>query len=66
MGDCQNYGPFLDPFYNTAANIQGTQKKNDDLPCVCWPDSACQQPQCSPTPDFVACFKAQGLGFRAA
>ena len=26
MGDCQNYGPFLDPYYNTAPNIQGTQK----------------------------------------
>ena len=26
MGGCQSYGPFLDPYYNTAANIQGTQK----------------------------------------
>ena len=26
MGGCQNYGPFLDPYYNTAPNIQGTQK----------------------------------------
>ena len=25
-GGCQNYGPFLDPYYNTAPNIQGTQK----------------------------------------
>ena len=21
MGGCQNYGPFLDPYYNTAPNI---------------------------------------------
>ena len=21
MGGCQTYGPFLDPFYNTAPNI---------------------------------------------
>ena len=26
MGGCQNYGPFLDPYYNTAPNISGTQK----------------------------------------
>ena len=26
MGDCQNYGPLLDPYSNTAPDIQGTQK----------------------------------------
>ena len=26
MGGCQNYGPFLDPYYTTAPNIWGTQK----------------------------------------
>ena len=26
MGGCQHYGPFLDPYYNTAPNISGTQK----------------------------------------
>ena len=26
MGGCQNYGPKLDPYYNTAPNIWGTQK----------------------------------------
>ena len=26
MGGCQNYGPFLDPYYNTAPNISGTPK----------------------------------------
>ena len=26
VGDCQNFGPFLDPYYNTAPNIEGTQK----------------------------------------
>ena len=26
MGGCQNYGLLLDPYYNTAPNIQGTQK----------------------------------------
>ena len=26
MGGCQNYGPFLVPYYNTAPNILGTQK----------------------------------------
>ena len=25
-GGCQNYDPFLDPYYNTAPNIQSTQK----------------------------------------
>ena len=35
MGGCQNYGPFLDPYYNTAPNIEGTQKgtiKNNRKP----------------------------------
>ena len=27
MGGSQNYGPFLDPSYNTAPSIWGTQKK---------------------------------------
>ena len=26
VGGCQNYGPFLDPYYSTAPNIWGTQK----------------------------------------
>ena len=26
MGGCQNYGPFLDPYYNKALNTKGTQK----------------------------------------
>ena len=26
MGGCQNYGPFLGPYCNTAPNIWGTQK----------------------------------------
>ena len=26
MGDSQNYGPLLGPYYSTAPNIQGTQK----------------------------------------
>ena len=26
MDGCQNYSPFLDPYYNAAPNIQGTQK----------------------------------------
>ena len=26
-GGCQNYGPFLDSYYNTAPDIQGTQKR---------------------------------------
>ena len=26
MGGCQNYGPFLGPYYNTAPIIQGTPK----------------------------------------
>ena len=26
VGGCQNYGPFWDPYYNTAPNISGTQK----------------------------------------
>ena len=27
MGGCQNYGPFLGPYYNTAPNIWGTPKR---------------------------------------
>ena len=26
MGGCQNYDPFSDPYYDTAPNIQGTEK----------------------------------------
>ena len=26
MGGFQDYDPFLDPYYNTAPNIKGTQK----------------------------------------
>ena len=26
MGGCQTYGCFLDPYSNTAPNIEGTQK----------------------------------------
>ena len=26
MGGCQNYGPFLGPYYNTAPIILGTQQ----------------------------------------
>ena len=26
VGGCQNYGPFSDPYFNTAPNIQGTPK----------------------------------------
>ena len=26
MGGCQNYGPFLGPYYSTAPSILGTQK----------------------------------------
>ena len=28
MGGCQNFGPFLDPYYNTAPNITGTPKRD--------------------------------------
>ena len=28
IGGCQNYGPVLDPYYNTAPNTQGTQKRD--------------------------------------
>ena len=26
MGDCQNYGAFLDPYCNMASSISGTKK----------------------------------------
>ena len=26
LGGCQNYGPLLDPYYNSAPKIKGTQK----------------------------------------
>ena len=31
MGGCQNYGPFLDPHYNTAPNIWGTPKRDHNF-----------------------------------
>ena len=31
MGGCQNYGPFLDPYCNTATNIWATQKRTTIL-----------------------------------
>ena len=31
VGGCQNYGPFLDPYYNTAPNIKGTQERTINL-----------------------------------
>ena len=31
MGGCQNYGPFLCPYYNTAPFIQGTQKRDHNF-----------------------------------
>ena len=31
MGGCQNYGPFLDPHYNTAPNIEIAQKRTTIL-----------------------------------
>ena len=27
MGGCQNYGPFLDPYYHTTPNIRVPQKR---------------------------------------
>ena len=31
MGGYHNYGPFLDPYYNTAPNIYGTQKRDHNF-----------------------------------
>ena len=31
MGGCQYYGPLLGPYYNTAPNIQGTQKRDPNF-----------------------------------
>ena len=31
MGGCQNDGPFLDPYYNTAPNIEGTPKRDHNF-----------------------------------
>ena len=36
MGGCQNYGPFLDPEYNAAPNIYGTQKGTITLTTPIW------------------------------
>ena len=30
MGDCQNYGPFLGPYYNTGPNL-GDPKRNHNF-----------------------------------
>ena len=38
-GGCQNHGPFLDPYCNTAPNIQAAQQRDhnfDNLPICCW------------------------------
>ena len=31
MGGCQNYGPFLDPYYSTAPNILGYPKRDHNF-----------------------------------
>ena len=31
MGGCQNYGPFVDPCYNTAPNMQDTPKTDHNF-----------------------------------
>ena len=31
MGGCQNYGPFLGPYYNTAPIILGTPKRDHNF-----------------------------------
>ena len=31
MGGCQNFGPFLDPSYNTAPSISGYPKWNHNF-----------------------------------
>ena len=29
MGDCQNYGPFLGPYYNTGPNLGDPKRDNN-------------------------------------
>ena len=77
MGGCQNYGPFLDPYYNTAPNIEGTRKRTIILTTA---HIAPILPQCSPDilniaecADFASQpqslrvwgleFRVRGLGF---
>ena len=31
MAGCQNYGPFLGPYCNTAPNISGTEKRGPNF-----------------------------------
>ena len=31
MGGCQNYGPFLGPYYNTAPNVFGYPKRDHNF-----------------------------------
>ena len=38
MSDCRNYGPFLDPYYNTEPNMKGTQKGTIILTTTHWND----------------------------
>ena len=71
MGGCQNYGPFLDPYYNTAPNIEGTRKRTIILTTA---HIAPILPQCSPDilniaecADFASqpqSLRVWGLGFR--
>ena len=40
MGNCQNYGPFLGPYYNTEPNLGDPKRDHDfDNP----PNSQCRQ-----------------------
>ena len=38
MGDCQNYGPFLGPYYNTGPNLKYPKRDHDfdNLPYRIW------------------------------
>ena len=32
---CQNYGPFLHPYYNTASKVPKRDHNFDNNPCIC-------------------------------
>ena len=54
MGGCQNYGPFLGPYYNTAPNIFDKHPNGKWMLCTI---------VCTPSRGGCIGFRAKGLGF---
>ena len=46
MGNCQNYGPFLGPYYNTGPNLGDPKRDHnfDNPPCILLPKGEATTP----------------------